>query len=142
MTLAVGDKVRFKGDPEDAAAHPALSTDKVYEVSRVYDQYCVALRGYGARAVSKDRLEKIEEEPRPLGLSAGDKVVNIRTGREGLVLKGPISGELKVYDTKAPIRDAVPAQALEEYEFHHPGTYDVWRRVTRETLARKVGTPW
>lgn len=86
-------------------------------------------------------LEKIEEpaDADPLGLRAGDRVVNRATGREGNVLKGPVSGVLKVYDAKPPIRDAVPAAALEEYEFHHPGTYDVWRL---SSIVKKKSQPW
>lgn len=98
------------------------------------------LYGPGMVGVHAYRFEKIEDEPpRPLGLRPGDKVVNLKTGREGLVLKGPVSGELKVYDQKPPIKDAVPAQALEEYEFHYPGTYDVWRRVV---IVRRKAQPW
>lgn len=141
MTLRVGDKVRVAVDPRHTGRKMAGTTGVVtgiggafgYDVT--FDRRTDGLLGY---AFHGDEIEKIEDQkPTPLGLRPGDKVVNLKTGREGLVLKGPISGELKVYDQKPPIRDAVPAQALEEYEFHHPGTYDVWR------LSEKLkAAPW
>lgn len=138
MTLKIGDKVRVRPNAELHREH----------IGREFTIGTLGLSGKTALVpgtqfhhVHFDWLEKIEPEPpRPLGLQAGDKVVNLKTGREGLVLKGPISGELKVYDEKPPIRDAVPAAALEEYEHWHPGTYDVWRRVT--VPATVQAQPW
>lgn len=137
MTLKVGDRVRVLPNhyrPECAGREFTIET--------------LGTSGLTARVpgtvlhVHFDWLEKIEEsaaDADPLGLQAGDKVVNLKTGREGIVLKGPVSGVLKVYDQKPPIRDAVPAAALEEYEFWHPGTYDVWR--LSEKLKPKA-QPW
>lgn len=138
MTLKIGDRVRV------VSGYMALKpgdTGVVTDVSGWGKEHCSSVRTPDGRTgfPYSHRLEKIEEEPpRPLGLQVGDKVVNLKTGREGLVLKGPVSGELKVYDQKPPIKDAVPAAALEEYEFHYPGTYDVWRRVTESKKAQ----PW
>lgn len=138
MTLAVGDKVKTpRGEGTVVAVrHPA----SYYDVD-IPGKSGPSSVTPGASTYHVDRLEKIEEpaDADPLGLQAGDKVVNLKTGREGLVLKGPVSGVLKVYDQKPPIKDAVPAAALEEYEFWHPGTYDVWR--LSEKLKPKA-QPW
>jgi hypothetical protein len=61
-------------------------------------------------------------------LRQGDKVKNVVTGRLGIVEPAPISKCLKVYDLHPPYRDGVPATALEEYEEHHPGTYEITSR--------------
>ena len=135
MTLKVGDRVL---DPFSKKVVTVTSIDghEHWPVQARYDDGTLG-------RWHKHEVEKIDDhadEMSPLGLQPGDKVVNLKTGREGLVLKGPVSGELKVYDQKPPIRDAVPARALEEYEFHYPGTYDVWRRVTAPATVQ--AQPW
>jgi hypothetical protein len=64
----------------------------------------------------------------PFELRQGDKVQNTKTLRRGIVEVAPISRTLKVYDLHPPYRDGVPATALEEYEEHHPGTYEITSR--------------
>ncbi len=74
----------------------------------------------------ESELTKIE--PVPFKLERGDKVVNIKTGREGEVIRG------MVYDVDISIANlgpGVPAAAIEEYEDHYPGTYDLIK-----------GAPW
>lgn len=145
MTLNIGDRVRFVED-YSANCHKGTTATVTQARASLFGAGGVQIVDLDVDGVSTGasaysyRLEKIEDEgPRPLGLAVGDKVVNLRTGREGYVLKGPVSGVLKVYDTKPSIRGAVPAQALEEYEFHHPGTYDVWRRPA---IMRGRAQPW
>lgn len=61
----------------------------------------------------------------PFKLEVGDRVVNRATGREGIVFKGAVTGFLKVGDINPPVKDAVPAYLVEDYEDRHPGTYDL-----------------
>ena len=74
----------------------------------------------------ESELTKVEQGV-PFFLRNGDIVVNRKTGRKGEVIRG------MVYDVKPPasLRDAkqgVPAAAIEEYEDHHPGTYDLIKK--------------
>lgn len=89
----------------------------------------VATRGYPAwpirvryadgslRLRKESELAKIESVP--FKLERGDRVVNIKTGREGEVVHD------LVFDAKPPFGNPVPVKAIEEYEEHHPGTYDL-----------------
>lgn len=72
----------------------------------------------------ESELTKVESVP--FKLERGDRVVNIKTGREGEVIRG------LVYDVNPSFQAPIPAKAIEEYEEHHPGTYDLIKR----------GAPW
>lgn len=78
------------------------------------------------------RFKQYVPKPQQFELRYGDKVKNLHTGRVGQVFRNS-RGELYVYDTVRPIRDGVPAAALECYEDEYPGTYDiVFRRDSEE----------
>lgn len=78
------------------------------------------------------RFKQYDPKPQQFELRYGDKVKNLHTGRVGQVFRNS-RGELYVYDTVRPIRDGVPAAALEGYEDEYPGTYDiVFRRDSEE----------
>ena len=129
MTLRVGDRVRVThlgavGVIEERRGGGAWNRVRLLDPPPGW----IGVLGRSEGAYGDASLEKVEDEkPRPLGLAVHDKVVNLKTGREGRVLLAPISRELKVYDVSPPWRDGVPVDALEEYEHHYPGTYDVFR---------------
>lgn len=123
----VGDRVRFK---EPYMPGNVGDTGEVIAVTDAGKRECAQVRLDRDPGLTPypyaHRLERIGV---PFRLEVGDRVVNRATGREGIVFKGPISGFLKVADTKPPIKDAVPAFLVEDYEDRHPGTYDLIKKA-------------
>lgn len=64
-------------------------------------------------------------------LRRGDHIVNTETGRKGHVVEGQYE-ELWVVDDSYLEETGAPAKAVEEYEHHYPGTYELTNRKETE----------
>lgn len=82
----------------------------------------VAFKSGTARWFFPHELKPLRDQT--FRLERGDRIINNRTGRKGVVVEGQ-DGHLWVVDHTYSEDTGAPASALEEHEEHYPGTYEI-----------------
>jgi hypothetical protein len=115
----VGDRVRWSGSESGAYRIAGRSRDLDHKDPN-FDWRLENITSGRRLNAYEYELTKIESVP--FKLERGDKVVNRKTNRMGFVQAG------QVWDIDNLSAQPVPTAAIEEYEEHYPGTYDLIKK--------------
>lgn len=127
----VGDRVRYVGNPSAGWATGVVvaAAQGMYEVlpddGHRYPAGCAVYRGAGT--FHRSLLEP--HRPQQLKLERGDRIINNLTKRKGHVVLGS-NDELWVVGNDMDEDTGCHASAVEEYEEHHPGTYEITQKAS------------
>lgn len=128
MSFKVGDKVRHpSGFPWETGMVVTIRKGDCVEVlpDNGYRFPSGCARFPGAGTYGSAQLQYVPSQD--FKLERGDQIRNNRTGRLGHVVTGQ-DNRLWVVDDSYSEETGAPASAVEEYEEHYAGTYEITNR--------------